>query len=358
MLDSSPDPQSSSRRTVGLCAVVFGHLLLALVVLTVLGLGTGRAGTALAVRHLLRSWMMFLPVAVGASLVLSMKGVDLSVGAVMALGGMIFAQIAEAGSSSGPSAALVAGILGAAVGALNGALAVGFRVPSYIATLGTGSLLCGAMLSLSGARMIQLDRPASPWVAGMLATLLTLCAMGLAAWLGWHWQGRLERVVCGEASVPGEAEWLRARSRWVQGAGFVVAGSLAGLAGAWQASQYRVATPVAGADVHLAVLAAALLGGAILFHGRGRVVLSMVGAVGGALAVTLAQNAAVLHGISALAHGTVVGALLLEGCVLFGVVRLIEQAVDRGALPQDEAGPEPGAPEQWPDAAPDEQDGV
>ena len=92
----------------------------------------------------------------GASFVILMGSIDLSVGAIVLLVGAICVTLLISGVS-GLLMLPIGAALGAAFGAANGAVCVLGRVPSFVVTLGTLSVFTGAALSILGGRAIMFD---------------------------------------------------------------------------------------------------------------------------------------------------------------------------------------------------------
>jgi ribose/xylose/arabinose/galactoside ABC-type transport system permease subunit len=90
-------------------------------------------------------------------------------------------------------------------------------------------------------------------------------------------------------------------------AGFVIIGTLAGLAGVLAAARLNAAVVTAGVGVELSVITAAVLGGASLNGGEG----SIIGGVLGVLLIALVQNALIINGIGVFWQNIIIGLVLL-----------------------------------------------
>ena len=174
--------------------------------------------------------------AVGMTLVVIAGGIDLSVGSVMALAAAVIA-VALTGWHVSPGLALLAGAgVGALCGALNGLVTVGFRVPSFIVTLGTLEIARGGAYLVTDSRAVfaggRLDAIGAPW-PGLGASTAALIALGVVV-VG---QFVLTRTVFGRylVAIGTNREAVRLAGidpRPVELAAFTVAGALAGVAGA------------------------------------------------------------------------------------------------------------------------------
>lgn len=260
--------------------------------------------------------------ALGMALVILSGGVDLSAGAAALLSGIVTALAFQSGASA--PAAVGAGVLaGAAAGLLNGTLAALFRAPPWALTLGT----------LVAARAVAL------WISGETPLPLPDGAGGLAAWVGplpharWMplapgvWMVFLAAgmfavlwrcsIVGRHAAALGSSE-LAARAcgvrvGWTKMAIYTLAGCCFGLAGVAQSAATGQAVPVAGGvSLALAWIAAAVLGGVRLGGGAG----SLWGALCGAAALTLLQNALQQAGWPVPLQQILLGVLLVAAVAL------------------------------------------
>ena len=108
--------------------------------------------------NLLRQTSINGVIALGMLLVIITAGIDLSVGAVVAISGIVNALLMKAGVPLGVCVP-VALICGAGVGLFNGVLVYNFGITPFIATLGTTTMVRGLVMIISGARMVA-DLPA------------------------------------------------------------------------------------------------------------------------------------------------------------------------------------------------------
>lgn len=216
--------------------------------------------------------------AVGVTLVLLTGGVDLSLGSVVAVTGVVAAHLAHPGHYP-VVVPIAAGILaGAACGAANGGIVTRCGVPSFIATLGMMTAARGLALVLSDGRPVSNMSPALTRLAGDVAGVpipaLILAAVAVAvAWslknLRW---GRYLYAVGGNAQA---ARAAGIRVRGVAFLAYALCGALAGLAGVMLAARITTGQPNAGVGYELDAIAAVVIGGTRLSGG--------VGGVGGTL---------------------------------------------------------------------------
>ena len=216
--------------------------------------------------------------AVGVTVVLLTGGVDLSLGSLVALTGVVAAHLAHPGEFP-LLVPIAAGILaGAACGAVNGGVVTLGGVPSFIATLGMMTAARGLALVLSDGRPVSNMSPALTRLAGdawgVPVPALILAAVAAAvAWslrnLRW---GRYLYAVGGN-ELAARAAGIRVRG--VKFGAYVLCGALAGLAGVVLAARITTGQPNAGVAYELDAIAAVVIGGTRLSGG--------VGGVGGTL---------------------------------------------------------------------------
>jgi ribose/xylose/arabinose/galactoside ABC-type transport system permease subunit len=251
-------------------------------------------------------------VALGSALVLISGAVDLSVGAVMAAGGMAcFAVGAPA-----PAALAIGVAVGVVIGAVNGVLIGLLGANSLIVTLGMGSVVSGALLLISNANPVStgnsllldvgqhsvLGVPFS--VVGFLVVLLVL-----VWWTRLRASGRSVFAVGANVRTSFASGLAVPRTRFLC---FVVSGALAALAGIVLAARVNSAYSTIGTTYTFEAITAAVLGGVSLFGGAGSVIRATVGV----LVLSLLNN--VLNLIGA----PIESQLLAQGVLFIAIVAL------------------------------------
>jgi ribose transport system permease protein len=242
--------------------------------------------------------------AVGATIVIISGGIDLSVGSVYALAGVLTAMMLRSMSGADASAlvfvALAASIgIGIACGAINGALVVGLRVHPFIITLGTMWILRGVAFVASNAESIlvpgALTRVAKASLGlGDALYPVPMLVMLLVAAAGSVY---LTRTVHGRHvfAVGGNAEASRFSGvpiGRVTMRVYIIAGLTAGVAAFMGASFYGSASCADATGYELYVIASAVVGGASLSGGKGSAVSALLGAL---LIVLIRQSIRTLH---------------------------------------------------------------
>ena len=218
--------------------------------------------------------------AVGMTYVLVVAGIDLSVGSVMALSGGLM-SIALLNWHWGLLPATGLGLLvGLACGAVNGAITVGWRLPSFIVTLGMLEVARGGAYVVTDSRT-QYVGGAVEWLSAPIAGTVSpafLLALAVVV-LG---QVVLTRSVFGRymVGIGTNEEAMRLAGvdpRPIKVAVFALTGLLAGLAGLMQTSRLEAADPNTGIGMELQVIAAVVIGGTSLMGGRGSVINTFFG---------------------------------------------------------------------------------
>jgi ribose/xylose/arabinose/galactoside ABC-type transport system permease subunit len=229
--------------------------------------------------------------AVGATLVIASGGIDLSVGAIYALAGVTMGLVTRGMGPQGPGtlvgvALLVSLGVGCVAGLVNGLLIVGLDVHPFIITLGMMWVLRGIAFVVSHAESILVPpaltavAKASVGLPGSLAPVPLLVTVVVTV-VGSIY---LDRTIMGRhiLAVGGNAEASRLAGLPVgriRVGVYVVSGVLAGLASLVGGSFYGAVSSADGDGYELYVIAAAVVGGASLSGGSGRVINGTLGAL-------------------------------------------------------------------------------
>jgi len=253
-------------------------------------------------------------VAVGMTYVIISGGIDLSVGSVLAVSGIVLALALEGGVPA-PAAIVLALATGTACGLANGVLITFGRLPPFIATLGMMSVARGAAL------MLAEGRPISGFSEGFraLATARVLVVpapvlLTAVVYLVAHFV--LVRTVFGRATyaIGGNEEAARLSGvhvRFHKTAVYGVAGLTSAVAAILLTARLNSAQPTAGTMYELDAIAATVIGGTSLLGGEG----TLVGALIGALIMGVLRNGLNLLNVSSFFQQVVIGAVII-GAVL------------------------------------------
>jgi ribose transport system permease protein len=259
----------------------------------------------------LQSIGVLLILAMGQSFVLLIAGIDLSVGAVLAMGSVVLAGLLQHGW---PLWAAVSGTLaaGSGIGLLSGASVVILNIPSFIVTFAFMGIAYAAGLVISGGDRIGL--PASSALP-KLATgeifgvpyqiVLALALLGVGT-LG------LRHLTIGRRlyAVGGNSEAARLSGLSIPRTtlvAFGLSGLFASIAAVVYTARIVSGNPIGGGNLNLQSIAAAVIGGVSLFGGRG----TLVGACFGALLYSLIENVLNLYNVNPNITEIVAGVIVL-----------------------------------------------
>ncbi|MCC7390240.1 MAG: ABC transporter permease [Phycisphaerales bacterium] len=262
--------------------------------------------------------------AVGMTGIIILGGIDLSIGstyAVAALAGamaLVAMGVDAPGYLSVPVGVAVCCAVGALMGFLNGAMTVGLRVHSFIITLGTMSILRGAVAVVtrgesmsgfptsftSGFFKLQIGN-----LSFTLTIIMVVVAVVGAFVLLYTVLGRRVFATGGNETAARYAGVPVGRVKVIT---FTLAGLLAGLSGCMYLGYLGAFEPAAGTGYELKVIAATVIGGASLAGGRG----SAIGAALGAIVVQLIDNAMVILAIPQSYNLVVLGTAIVVAVVI------------------------------------------
>ncbi len=219
-----------------------------------------------------RQSSVLLMVALAGTVVILIGSIDLSVGALVTLTGILAALTVDQYGLLG--AALVGVGVGALVGLVNGSLVTMLRVPSFLVTLGMLSILSGVSNQISQGQSILFTDSLLPdlvngsfvlgvpnviWFALIATGLLTVVAFRTKLGRYLYALGGGE-IVASHAGVPVTFYKILA---------FMLAGAICGLAGVMLTGQVGAGTPTAGSSLLLNSIAAVVMGGTALSGGIG-----------------------------------------------------------------------------------------
>ncbi|RWR07135.1 ABC transporter permease [Paenirhodobacter populi] len=255
-----------------------------------------------------------LIVCLGATFIVLMGSIDLSVGAIVLLVGAVSVTVLNAFSIGWlviPFAALV----GAGLGLVNGLIYTKGKIPSFIVTLGTLSVFSGIALTLLDGRAIQFNAPGLENIAigQWIPRLPNIALWAILAWAVLVFIGQRTRFgrymyligggeqVARTAGVPVERYKLYA---------FALSGLLAGFGAVLAVARLGAAGPSLGSDLLLNSLAAIVVGGTSLAGGVGGVHRTLIGV----LIIAILDNGLNLMGVSQFLQ------MIIKGLVVIAAV--------------------------------------
>lgn len=256
----------------------------------------------------------------GMTLIIIAGGIDLSVGAVIALSTVVIALALKAGASAG-----MAALSGIAVGALCGLasslIITRLRVVPFIVTL--GMLLAVRGIAKGLAHETRVDAPET-WLNGLLAALgpgqrWMLVPVGVWVMLalallvgGLLRYTRLGRYIFAVGSNEQTARLCGVSVERVKVIVYTLSAALAGLAGVMQFSRLTMGDPTAASGLELEVIAAVVIGGGSLMGGEG----TILGTLVGALIMTVIRSGCSQMGLPNWVQEIVTGSIIVTAVAL------------------------------------------
>jgi simple sugar transport system permease protein len=277
--------------------------------------------------------LAFIPelgiIALGMTFLLTAGEIDLSVGAVFAFAPVTMFVLFNEGAMSIEMAFVVVMFLSALIGLANGLLVTKIKITSLLVTIGMMLIVRGAALFISDGfpqatwstetilKDILISKVATIGEFSIIASLLWF--LGLAVIL---------HIVLNNTKF---GNWVRAtggndKAAMARGVNtdrvritlFVLAAALAGFAGVIDALRISSAYPVAGTGYELEIIAMTVIGGTLLFGGRGTV----IGTIIGVFLLRSIRNGIIIVGVPGLAYNIFVGAIIL---IMMATHSLIER---------------------------------
>lgn len=258
-----------------------------------------------------RSFSTTAIMSIGMVMVIVTGGIDLSVGSVMGLAGMVTALAFGHGMSTAVSVGCGLGV-GLLFGLTNGLLVTVGRLPPFIATLGTLSIGRGLMYIVTKGVPVTPDTPEAFSVIGQgylgnvpaPVVIMVVLAVIFSLIMAYTTFGRHVYATGGNE----HASWISGvNTSRIKLVVFTLSGVISALAGVIAFSRFLSAEPASGFGVELDVIAAAAIGGASLSGGVG----SVQGAILGAALTGIIANGVVLMNINTYAQQAITGAVIL-----------------------------------------------
>jgi ribose transport system permease protein len=250
-------------------------------------------------------------IAVGMTLVIISGEIDLSVGSVLALSGMMAALTMQHVANNWLLGAVVGLATGAVAGLVNGLLTTRLGIPSFLVTLGTLSIGAGVALTVTHTQPVIITNDAYSTffgvdIAGLPAPIVwtVIALIGGILLLHFSTFGRKVYATGGNTTA---ARYSGIKTGNVKTIAFVLTGVLAGLAALILTGQSQAARPDFAGGLELDVIAATILGGTSLFGGSG----TIVGTLIGSLLIGILNNGLVLVGVGSSVQEIIKGAIII-----------------------------------------------
>jgi inositol transport system permease protein len=303
----------------------FAPLIFLIVVMGAFAIGEPRFLTPLNLFNILRQVSIYGLLAIGMTFVILTAGIDLSIGSLVALAGLVAAAVSKGGLSNRFTvgagqeaagygwflAALAAIGVGLAGGFLQGLAITRLKVPPFVVTLGGMSVFRGAALLFAAGGPISGFEPNFVWIGqGRIGEVPVPVVIFLTFAVLAHIALRYTRYGRQIYAVGGNPEAARLSGlnvRAVTTSVYVIMGFFAGLGAFVLAARLNSAEAVAGTGYELTVIASVVIGGTSLFGGLG----TIFGTVIGTILIGVLLNGLVLMNVSAYVQQIIIGIIIV-----------------------------------------------
>jgi rhamnose transport system permease protein len=322
----SPAPASSRRLAERVFRIrEFGIVAVLAVFVAVTAAIQPRFLSSTNIQFILVDATIFALLAMGETIVVISRNVDLSVGSVLGLSAFLTARLASQTHGLPLVLVFLVGLgIGLLCGIANGLMVTLGRVPSLVVTLATLYIIRGVdVLIVGGGQVVPSSyypsflNMSKATVAG-IPDLAIVVAVVIAG--GWYWLRtyRSGRELYAIGSNPDAARLAGIPMGRRVFTAFALSGAIAGVAGVLWASRFGTVDSTAGAGYELQVVAAVVVGGVAIFGGSG----SVVGAAIGALLLQTINSALYVLGVSPNWDQAIAGFLLILAIVLDRIISL------------------------------------
>jgi ribose/xylose/arabinose/galactoside ABC-type transport system permease subunit len=314
---SSPPFERALRARARLYALPIAAITLTLGLLVAFEPGFYRSAN---LHELMQQWAVLGLVTLGQMLVLLVRGIDLSVGAVMNASLIIIAVMNQHANPLLVSLLLCL-CLGALVGLVNGLLVSLRNVPPFAATLGMLAVLQGTILvytkGIPAGDIPSSLRPVALSGVGIVPYSLIIClVIGACLTLALR-RGTYGRKIYAVGHSPEVARRAAISTTSVHVSAYVLCGVLAAAAGIILSAYVGYVDPTIGGDYNLESIAAAVLGGVALTGGEG----GAIGALAGALFLLVLLNVVTLSSLDPFTRLIVQGVVMLIAVLVFQLLK-------------------------------------
>jgi putative xylitol transport system permease protein len=302
----------------------YGIFIAFLILVVILSLSNPFFLTAGNISNVLLQTSINGVLAIGMTFVILTRGIDLSVGSVVALAGIVSASFATTSATAAVSGApypvfvpIAVGLaVGVACGGLVGTIVSRFAVPAFVATLGMLSAARGLTLIYGNGRPVPALVPEFRWIGtgNILGVPMPVVILAVVFLLSW-WvlsRTRFGRYVYAVGGNPHAAKTSGINVTRIRLLVYVISGALAGLAGMILSARTGSALPQAGIAYELDAIAAVVIGGTSLAGGVGRITGTLIGA----LIIGVMNNGLDLMGIQSYYQQILKGALIVGAVML------------------------------------------
>lgn len=287
-----------------------GSLLILLVLIICMGIISPNFFTFDNLKNIGIQASVNVVLSIGMLMVIIIGGIDLSIGAILALAGIVSAYLMKAGC---PIfwAMLISCFAGAALGAINGFIVTYMKLPPFVATLGTTGIFRGtALLITNGLPVSQLPEAIRVIGQGTFLgipnpiVLMVIVAIIIHILLVYTSYGRSLYAIGSNYEATRLSGISIKRNTMLT---YTIEGFLAAIAGAILLGRLAVAQPNAATGYESNAIAAAVIGGASFSGGRG----SVKGSLIGALIISVLNNGFTLFGLNSFVQQIAIGVVVV-----------------------------------------------
>ena len=308
---SAPSPRGWRARLAGATAFRFESLLVLAALVAVMAVLSPVFLSVSNFLNIVLSTSVIGVLAIGMTFVICSAGIDLWVGSLVGLSGVVGALTTANLGLPWPACILACLAAGAFAGSVNGFLITKGGIPPFIATLGMLGVARGVALVLSNGVSIYGLPPEVVYLGqgrplGVPTPVIVLLVVAFAAHVALiHTRFGVYAQVIGDNEAAARAMGVRVERHKVLL--YALSGLLAGLAGLLFAARINSGEPTAGLNYELTAITATIIGGTNLFGGRG----SVIGTIIGAMIMGVLQNGLNLLAVQPFYQQIAIGAVLV-----------------------------------------------
>ncbi len=270
---------------------------------------------------------------IAQTLVILTAGIDLSVGVIMVISSVVMGRLAVVDGVPVAIAFPLGLLCGVACGFLNGVLVTRMKMPPFIVTLGTLSIIGALNTFYSQSETIReqdledkapfLQSMGVPFEIGGARIILASFLLIALAIIVWYVLNRTAygRHIYATGDDPEAARLAGIDTARILLSVYVLAGLISAIAGGALIGRIGAISPTAGGNANLDSITAVVIGGTSLFGGRGSVVGTMIGA----LIVGVFRSAVSLAGLDVLWQEFAIGVLIIVAVALDQWIRRVSK---------------------------------
>ena len=262
-------------------------------------------------------------IAIGMTMIIITAGIDLSVGSLIALSGVITALSIQSLGGDAPTTGhlwlgALAGILVCGLaGLFTGGLVTLFGIPAFIATLGIMFSARGLAFIFADSEPIAVQNESFGWLGrgrdffGLPNSVILMLILYAIAHVLMT-RTSIGRYIYAVGGNPEAARLSGVPVKWVLLFAYTITGLLAGLGGVMEASLHTTGDPKSGELVELKVIAAVVVGGTSLAGGQGKILGTLIGA----FIIAVINNGMNLTGVESHMQNVIYGAVILIAVII------------------------------------------